>query len=248
MGVQIPGVLAGYTNGTITTVDYTVEMGAIVGALQVIAAQLTLLNGNFFSTFSPAATFVPNTMAQHAAISKNMLIQMAGSGDSDNDKQDKKTLYLHGIKSAIDALAKAQHDMMAIQTLAVSDQISNNSFQKQATIDALKRNDLPEPQPPNLVDTIKEKVVAAEQIHVTGMLSGTIASITDNVVGKVEDYILTSGPIVYAQTVIEDGFTAVSSAVTNTIKDFLPSSLFKLQKKKERVMAKVTVDPLSPLE
>jgi hypothetical protein len=248
MGVQIPGVLAGYTNGTITTVDYTLEMGAIVTALNICAAQLTLLNTNFFATFSPAATFVPNTMAQHAAISKNMLIQMAGSGDSDNDKQDKKTLYLHGIKSAIDALAKAQHDMMAIQTLAVSDQIANNSFQKQATIDALKRNDLPEPQPPNLVDTIKEKVVAAEQIHVTGMLSGTIASITSNVVDKVEDYILTSGPVVYAQTVIEDGFTAVSSAVTNTIKDFLPSSLFKLQKKKERVMAKVTVDPLPPTE
>lgn len=248
MGIPYVNVLAGYTNGSIVTVDNSYELGAIAIACEEMAAALFALNVNFVTTFSPAATFVPNTMAQHAAISKNMLIQMAGSGDSDNDKQDKKTLYLHGIKSAIDALAKAQHDMMAIQTLAVSDQIANNSFQKQATIDALKRNDLPEPQPPNLVDTIKEKVVAAEQIHVTGMLSGTIASITSNVVDKVEDYILTSGPVVYAQTVIEDGFTAVSSAVTNTIKDFLPSSLFKLQKKKERAMAKVTVDPLPSIE
>jgi hypothetical protein len=138
-------------------------------------------------------------------------------------------------------LAKAQHDMMAIQTLAVSDQISNNSFQKQATIDALKRNDLPEPQPPNLIDTIKEKVVAAEAIHATSMLSGTVSKITSNIVGKIEDYIMTSGPVMYAQNVIEDGFTYVSSAVTNTIKDFLPTSLVNAAKSGERIAKNIPV-------
>jgi hypothetical protein len=207
----------------------------MVMALEEIALALVALNLNFEATFGSAGALKPGTMANSAAISKNMLIQLAHADDAGNNKQDKKTLYLHGIKSAIDSLAKAQHDMMAIQTLGVSDQISNNSFQKQATIDALKRNDLPEPQPPDLIDTIKEKVVAAETIHATSMLSGTVASITSNVVGKIEDYIMTSGPVVYAQTVIEDGFKYVSDAVTNSFKDFLPTSLVDAAKSAERV-------------
>jgi hypothetical protein len=235
--------LAGYTNGTITTYNYSIEFGGMVMALEEIALALIALNLNFEATFGSAGALKPGTMANSAAISKNMLIQLAGGDDAGNDKQDKKLIYLHGIKSAIDSLAKSQHDMMAIQTLAVSDQISNNSFQKQATIDALKRNDLPEPQPPNLVDTIKEKVVAAETIHATSMLSGTVSKITTNVVGKIEDYIMTSGPVMYAQDVIEDGLNRVSSAVTNSIKEFLPTSLTKGKKKAERAAAKAVPDP-----
>jgi hypothetical protein len=243
MGIPYVNVIAGYTNGSIVTIDNSLELGTIALACQEMAIALTALNLNFELTFGTAGALRPGTMANSAAISKNMLIQLAGGDDSMSDKQDKKTMYLHGIKSAIDSLAKAQHDMMAIQTLAVSDQISNNSFQKQATIDALKRNDLPEPQPPDLIDTIKEKVVAAETIHATSMLSGTVSSITSNVVGKIEDYILTSGPVMYAQNVIEDGFSYVSSAVTNTIKDFLPTSLVKGKKKAERAAAKAVPDP-----
>jgi hypothetical protein len=243
MGIPTPGVLAGYTNGTITTYNYSIEFGNMCIALDEIAIALTALNLNFEATFGTAGALRPGTMANSAAISKNMLIQLAGGNDSGNDKEDKKTMYLHGIKSAIDALAKAQHEAIAIQTLVASDQIDHNSFQKQATLDALARNDLPAPQPPSVVDTIKEKVVNAEVIHATSMLSGTVSSITGNVVDKIEDYILTSGPVVYAQNVIEDGFSYVSSAVTNTIKDFLPTSLVNLAKKAERT-AKNIPNPL----
>lgn len=235
MGIPTPGVLAGYTNGTITTYNYSLEFGVMAEALTDIAIALTALNLNFEATFGTVGSLKPGTMANSAAISKNMLIQLAAGDDVGNDKQDKKTMYLHGIKSAIDALAKAQHEAIAIQTLVASDQIDHNSFQKQATLDALARNDLPAPQPPALVDTIKEKVVAAEAIHATSMLSGTVASITGNVVDKIEDYILTSSPVVYAQNVIENGFNAVSSAVTNTIKDFLPTSLVNAGKSAERI-------------
>ena len=243
MGIPYANVLAGYTNGTIITIDNSLELGSIALACQEIATALTLLNVNFITTFGPQAAAVPYSMANSAAVSKNMLIQLAGGNDSGNDKEDKKTMYLHGIKSAIDALAKAQHEAIAIQTLVASDQIDHNSFQKQATLDALARNDLPAPKPPSVVDTIKEKVVNAEVIHATSMLSGTVSSITGNVVDKIEDYILTSGPVVYAQNVIEDGFSYVSSAVTNTIKDFLPTSLVNLAKKAERT-AKNIPNPL----
>jgi hypothetical protein len=243
MGIPYVNVLAGYTNGSIITVDNSLELGTIAIACEEMAAALFALNVNFVATFGAPAAAVPYSMANSAAISKNMLIQLAGGNDSGNDKEDKKTMYLHGIKSAVDALAKAQHEAIAIQTLLASDQIDHNSFQKQATLDALARNDLPAPQPPSVVDTIKEKVVAAEVIHATSMLSGTVANITGNVVDKIEDYILTSGPIVYAQNVIEDGFAAVSGAVTNTIKDFLPTSLITGLKKAERT-AKSIPNPL----
>jgi hypothetical protein len=241
MGIPTPGVLAGYTNGTITTYNYSIEFGNMCIALDEIAIALTALNLNFEATFGTAGALRPGTMANSAAISKNMLIQLAHSGDTGTDKEDKKTMYLHGIKSAIDALAKAQHEAIAIQTLVASDQIDHNSFQKQATLDALARNDLPAPQPPAVVDTIKEKVKAAEVIHATSMLSGTVSQITGNVVDKIEDYILTSGPVVYAQNVIEDSFSAVSKAVTNTIKDFLPTSLINASKSAERVAKNVPV-------
>jgi hypothetical protein len=244
MGIPTPGVLAGYTNGTITTYNYSIEFGGMVMALEEIAIALTLLNLNFEATFGSAGALKPGTMANSAAISKNMLIQMAGSDDSDNDKQDKKAMYLHGIKSAIDALAKAQHEAVAVQTLAVSDQIENNSFQKQATLDALARNDLPAPKPPSVVDTIKEKVVNAQVIHSTSMLTGMVSDITNNVVDTVKDYILTSGPVVYAKEVVSDAADQVGQAITNTLKDYLPSSLVKLSKKKERVAGKaMVIDP-----
>jgi hypothetical protein len=234
MGIPTPGVLAGYTNGTITTYNYSLEFGVMAEALGDIAIALTALNLNFEATFGTVGALKPGTMANSAVLSKNYLAQLAGSGDNGNNKEDKKTMYLHGIKSAIDALAKAQHETIAIQTLVASDQIDHNSFQKQATLDALARNDLPAPQPPDVIDTIKEKVKNAEVIHATSMLSGTVASITGNVVDKIEEYILTSGPVVYAQNVIEDGFNYVSAAITNTIKDYLPANPFKIANKLER--------------
>ena len=94
MGIPTPGVLAGYTNGTITTYNYSIEFGNMCIALDEIAIALTALNLNFEATFGSAGALRPGTMANSAAISKNMLIQLAHADDAGNEKQD-KNLYTY---------------------------------------------------------------------------------------------------------------------------------------------------------
>lgn len=247
MGIPYTNVIAGYTNGTIITIDNSLELGEIAIALQEIAVTLAALNVNIQATFGPGAAAIPLTMANSAAISKNMLIQMAGGTDNIKNKQDQTSILLKGLTGAVDSMASALHEQAALTTLLAADQIEHNSFQKQATLDALARNDLPAPVPPPVMDTIKEKIVSVETIHAQALLTGSIASMTDNILSRLKNYILTSGPVVYAEEIMSEAWTKVTASVKNTISDFLPTSAKDVASKAQREAANTNIpSPKTP--
>jgi hypothetical protein len=244
MGVPNPGVLAGYTNGTITTYDYSLDFAAIVTQLTAVNTNLVTMNASLATialSLSPAGATVPLSMANSAAISKNMLIQLAGGTDSLDNKNSQMSMLIKGLQGSVDALSSAVHEQVAIQTLQAADQIENNAFQKQATLDALARNNLPAPQPPAPLDTIKEKVVSAELIHGEALMTSTVSSITDNVLAKLSNYILTSGPVIWAEDVVSGAWNYVYSGIKNAIQDYLPTTVKKAGNEVQRVASNANI-------
>jgi hypothetical protein len=228
MGIPVQGVLAGYTNGTITTFDYTVDLQVISEQLDILNLNILAINANLTlisSSLSIPAAEVPFSIANSLRGINNGINGLFGGSDDANNKASQMAMLVRGLAGSVDAMSSAIHEQVAVQTLQVADQIENNAFQKQATLDALARNNLPAPQPPAPLDTIKEKVVNAEIIHGEGYLTGTVSNITDNVIAKLSNYILTSGPVIYAEGLVSDAWNYVSSGIKNTINDLLPSSL-----------------------
>jgi len=228
MGIPTPGVLAGYTNGTITTYDYSLDFTAIVTQLTALNTNLVAMNANLLlisSSLSVPAAQVPYSVAHSLRGINNGINGLFGGSDDANNKASQMAMLVRGLAGSVDAMSSAIHEQVAVQTLQVADQIENNAFQKQATLDALARNNLPAPQPPAPLDTIKEKVVNAEIIHGEAYLTGTVSNISDNVIAKLSNYILTSGPVIYAEGLVSDAWNYVSSGIKNTINDLLPTSL-----------------------
>jgi hypothetical protein len=222
MGIPNPGLLSGYTNGTITTYDYSYELGAIAintGLIAEALIDIQLLLG-------PVGAKVPGSITNSIEGSKLYLGQLAGKQGVTglNDKNAQMSQVIAGLQGAVHAMSSAIHEQAAIQTLQAADQIEHNSFQKQATLDALKRNDLPAPVPPSPMDEIKAKIKNAEIIHAEALLVGTVSGIMDNVLAKLSNYILTSAPIIYAENAIGEAWTYISSNVKKFFNDLFPGT------------------------
>ena len=241
MGIPTVGVLSGYTNGSITTYDYSVEFAELNLSLAAIALSLEKIDITLMLNLGPLGAEVPYTLSNSAAITKNMLIQLAGGTDNIKGKQDQTAMLIKGMQGSIDAMSSAIREQAAVQTLQAADQIEHNSFQKQATLDALKRNDLPAPVPPAPMDEIKQKIKNAELIHAQALLVGTVSSITDNVLSTLKDYILNSGPILYAKEIVTEAFDSVALFFKNTYYDIFPKSPKDAAKQTQRALSNANV-------
>jgi hypothetical protein len=105
---------------------------------------------------------VPGTvLAELGQISYNL------SRIADSDKAIAKAIS--DLNVAIGTISSAASESNAIQSMAVANQIKTSNFQIQATKDALKRADLPEPVLPGVKEQIKTAVT-------DGIEFGTIAA------------------------------------------------------------------------
>jgi hypothetical protein len=234
MSVPTPGVLAGYTNGTITTFDYTLEFQAIIAQLTAINTNLAALNVNLQTTFGVPGAGVPYTMSNSAAIISNMLVSISEDIEGIKNKSDQTASVIKGLGGSVDMMSQAIHTQVAIQTMAAADQIENNSFQQQATKDALARNNLPNPSPPPIKETIVQKITYAEVIHQEAQLSATVDSMVSNLFTKIESYITTSGPYLYAESALSSMFDKITTGLKSFIQDLLPITPSDVASKAQR--------------
>jgi hypothetical protein len=151
----MPSVVTMTGPGTATVTDdaaiaiTTVLTPAVVTGFTAIIAQI----GN---------AEVPGTvLAELGQISYNL------SRIADSDKAIAKAIS--DLNVAIGTISSAASESNAIQSMAVANQIKTSNFQMQATKDALKRADLPEPVVPEIKEQIKTAVV-------DGIEFGTIAA------------------------------------------------------------------------
>jgi len=125
----IPGVLTGYTNGTIYNMDYTLHLNAIIAELNQIGFML-----------SPAAIADVGSAAASLSVSAQSLTKL--QTDMGNVREELKRLNLsvgkvaNKIEVSTKGLANISSHMgkqTVIQTMAMNDQIKTNEFQKQVT-------------------------------------------------------------------------------------------------------------------
>jgi hypothetical protein len=192
MGVQLINTLAGMTNGTIITVDYTSDFTAlnsnlvnITAELKFIDANITILNSNLAaltttmnSTIGVAGSLLPGTSANSAMLSKDILSIIAETLISMQQNQNDLTQSVSQIQFGLSGVSGAMQEAVATQQLAVADQMSTNEFNKTATKEALARNGIDPPAPRPITAIIQEKVQEATTINATASVT---AFVTDKV-------------------------------------------------------------------
>ena len=120
---------------------------------------------------------VPGTvLAELGQISYNL------SRIADSDKAIAKAIS--DLNVAIGTISSAASESNAIQSMAVANQIKTSNFQIQATKDALKRADLPEPVVPEIKEQIKTAVTDGIEFGSIAAANGAInAAIKSTVQG-----------------------------------------------------------------
>jgi hypothetical protein len=166
----MPSVVTMTGPGTATVTDdaaiaiTTVLTPAVTAGFTAIIAQI----GN---------AEVPGTvLAELGQISYNL------SRIADSDKAIAKALS--DLNVAIGTISSAASESNAIQSMAVANQIKTSNFQIQATKDALKRADLPEPVVPEIKEQIKTAVTDGIEFGSIAAANGAInAAIKSTVQG-----------------------------------------------------------------
>jgi len=166
----MPSIVTMTGPGTATVTDdaaiaiTTVLTPAVVTGFTAIIAQI----GN---------AEVPGTvLAELGQISYNL------SRIADSDKAIAKALS--DLNVAIGTISSAASESNAIQSMAVANQIKTSNFQIQATKDALKRADLPEPVVPEIKEQIKTAVTDGIEFGTIAAANGAInAAIKSTVQG-----------------------------------------------------------------
>lgn len=125
----IPGVLTGYTNGTIYNMDYTLHLNAIIAELNQIGFML-----------SPQALLdVGSVAASMSSASLNLGIIAENVADIHLEVK-KLNLNLQGVSNSVEVSTKGLANISThmakqsvLMTMQVNDQMKTSEFQKQVT-------------------------------------------------------------------------------------------------------------------
>jgi hypothetical protein len=189
MGVQLSNVLTGNTGGTIITVDYSQDfvtlnqhlanintaLGTLDTTLKATNGALGTLNGSINASIGAGGMNIPGAVSNSALLSKDVLTVIAESLLSIEENQNELTQSLGQMTFAVSGIASGTQESIAVQQLALADQLSTNEFQKTATKEALARNGIDPPAPRPIGTIIQEKVQEATTINVTASATAFVS-------------------------------------------------------------------------
>jgi hypothetical protein len=189
MGTQFTNTLSGNTNGTIITVDYSQDfinlnanlvdlytaLGTLDTTLKATNTALGTLNTSVNASIGVAGATTPGAVSNSALLSKDVLTVIAESLLSIEENQNELTQSLGQMTFAVSGIASGTQESIAVQQLALADQLSTNEFQKTATKEALARNGIDPPAPRPISTIIQEKVQEATTINVTASATAFVS-------------------------------------------------------------------------
>jgi len=181
MGTVYTNTLTGNTNGSIVTVDYTTDLQSISAELAFIDGNITTLNGHLSTLNTNLGTLntslnnaigaggqgTPGTVANSSVLAKDTLTVIAEALLLMQQSQAEVTDSIGQMTFAMSGLSSATQESVAVQQMALADQVSTNEFQKTATKDALARNGIDPPSPRPITEVIQEKIAEATTINAT---------------------------------------------------------------------------------
>jgi len=192
MGVLVSAGSATFTNGgsiALSVIDYTTDISNIQQSLNTLNNNLSVLNNNILSlqasielSVGAIGAFEPGSVAASSSQSKQELAKISQRLSDVVKNQNEITTALGSITFGLGGVAGATHNLTAVTQFGVADQILKNSFDKQATTEALVRSGLPVPVPPPIADTLAQTVQNATEVGLVSRTSGLVTGIiTDSI-------------------------------------------------------------------
>jgi hypothetical protein len=209
--------------GTFTAINHGPDLLAIsnqVAAINIQLIQDSVLNETML--WGTPALAVPGSPASSLANSAKMLAEIADTLTVMRRNQDTLSSTLNELSSSVKLLSSSASRMENLQSMAISDQISMNQFQKSETVAALKRNNI-EPAPlPTFEATLKEVVTGATTMHGLAEFQSFSQSITTKAFNTAKDWISTTYIYTAGEQAIKDlmstmGLTKALAKVSDPI-------------------------------
>lgn len=165
----IPGVLTGYTNGTIYNMDYTLHLNAIIAELNQIGFML-----------SPAALLDVGSAAASLSASSQSLTKLQTDMGGIKEQLIKLNMSVGNIANKIEVSTKGLANISThmakqsvLKTMQVNDQMKTSEFQKQVTNQAQESAGIPKTVVTPAAFTEKAKEVISDVSSTNALVAGT---------------------------------------------------------------------------
>lgn len=184
--------------------DFMLNVAQAINALNAnLARQSVVTNKNLLAISSSLAALtivldksiglmaeaVPGSPRNSVAGTASALTNVAELLEEMKKTQDDLVSNLAELSTTVKATNNTLGDMATVQSIAVADQMSTNSFQKQETLAALKRNNI-EPAPlPTIQEVIKETVANSSIMRASAEFQGAVSDTTNAILTKITDYV-----------------------------------------------------------
>jgi hypothetical protein len=189
MGVQIIGTFSGQTNGTVTTIDNTLEFVAIKTAIDgltlAVNANLNSMIMLSIDNFSPAGLMTPGTPIAVLAAQGKALNNMSSMMASMMQTQSEIAAKLAGVQVGLAQVSSQVAAGVTTSQVHLAETIKNNKFQQQTTNAALERSGI-EPTvvtPTSLTTTIKDTVDNVGPIKLAMEAAGIVEQSISSAIG-----------------------------------------------------------------
>jgi hypothetical protein len=218
MGVEIPNVLTGNTNGTIVTVDYTADFQLLTSAIGSVTTELQAINFNLIALNVALEKNIGATSVTPAGlgtlgyslmqINKTLSAISLSHAEIPNLQVDTQQC-LSDITTALQHASLSINRLESLHSMAVADQLKNNRFQQQETVAALERNNIA-PQPmPSMKQVVEDNVKDSTTIHTSASVTAQVNQVTSNLFAGLENYIANS----WLVTQVEGFFKKIASNI-----------------------------------
>jgi hypothetical protein len=176
MGVQIIGTFSGQTNGTVTTVDNTIEFVAIKTAIDglTLAVNANLNSMILFNidNFSPAGVETPGTPISVLAAQGAALNHMSSMMASMMKTQSEMATKLTGVQVGLAQVSSQVAAGVTTSQIHLAETIKNNKFQQQTTNAALERSGIE----PTVVTPASLTATITDTINTVGPVKAAMAA------------------------------------------------------------------------
>lgn len=204
--------LSGMTNGIISIPDYTLDLGAIATSVNMLTAQMVILNKMLATNWTLEGAAIipasPYNIMQGQAMSLNNMATMTASIMT---TQSEIAANLSKLSVSINNLSAHAATSVTTQQVMLTETIKNNQYVQQTTEDALQRSGLPATEVPpqrlqtQITSTINDVTKVNSGIQAASLVQTGIANAATFTTGIVTNVIAES----YVGTAAASAWTGV---------------------------------------
>lgn len=182
---------------------------AIVLAINANTAAIATLTGVLEKSFGEAGLPIPGSPRNSFANTAKMLSTLSNEMLEALAKQSAIAGTIGELSNSVKSQTSTMNNMLTVQTAALADQIVNNAIQQAESEASLVRSGIT-PQPkPDVIELIKKTVENSSAMRLTTAFQNEVNDITNNLLTKLKDYIVSSALVTWGQAQLTSLWTAL---------------------------------------